>query len=205
MTTPIVPQPTMTATVTPALVLMASTLIKLAHPANPALHRAIDKCDRLHTQPWAYDGATGVLAITSTSQPNVIRYASPDSCDCPSPAGCWHKAAAIICQTVAASGIAPLAPLPLLDPAYVLEHADNDDGYEWLDEAEEPAAWADGRYGACQACGKPFTLRSLNPLCHLCDEQPEPAPPPVFRPVGMPKRVTISRPNSVYAAVAELV
>lgn len=120
-----------TIPVNPLQVNMAAMMLKSLHPI-PALHRALDRAMPvlLSETPWSFED--GTLAMVSKSHTNTIRYADADSCDCPAMAGCYHRAAALICQVLTAAGIHPIARLPLVAVP------DVDD----CDEAEDVARWA---------------------------------------------------------------
>lgn len=140
--------PTMQQTVTPTLTIMAASLCKLAHPGLGSLGRALDKAQaQLLVQPWAYDAEAGVLAIASKHEPGAIRHASVEDCDCPTSgqAVCYHRAGALLCQTLTAAGVFPVAPLPLIDPA-ALDEADcwqPCDELEAVDDSEVVVRWED--------------------------------------------------------------
>lgn len=98
---------------TPQLISAASLLVRLAHPGESSLHRALEKAEgRLMSQPWRVDA--GVLHIVSASQQNEVQLTDGDDCSCPTTRGvCWHKAAWSIVSTLAAAGLWPVADLPL--------------------------------------------------------------------------------------------
>lgn len=118
---------------TPELLLAASVLVRLAHPANCSLHRALDKAQaRLSTQPWRlYDGH---LEIVSASHPNQIQSADADYCSCKTTRGiCWHRAAWHLLAAIAGAGgiVSPALPLP--DMGAVDDAPDWDDYGHFLD------------------------------------------------------------------------
>jgi len=118
---------------TPQLISAASLLVRLSHPGQASLHRALEKAEgRLMTQPWRVDA--GVLHIVSASQQNEVQLTDGDDCSCPCTRGvCWHKAAWSIVSTLAAAGLWPVADLPL--PSV-------------LDDDELPASFLDGDFSA---------------------------------------------------------
>ena len=118
---------------TPQLISAASLLVRLAHPGEASLHRALEKAEgRLMTQPWRVDA--GVLHIVSASRQNEVQLTDGDDCSCPCTRGCcWHKAAWSIVSTLAAAGLYPVADLPL--PSV-------------LDDDELPASFLDGDFSA---------------------------------------------------------
>lgn len=99
--------------ITPKLATAASMLVKLAHPGDSSLHRALLKAEPLlMTQPWRIAG--GILQIVSASQQNETHKTDGDYCECPTTRGvCWHRAAWMMLSTLAAAGIDPIADLPL--------------------------------------------------------------------------------------------
>lgn len=99
--------------VTPQLATAASMLVRLAHPGDGSLHRALEKAEgRVIALPWRIDG--GVLCISSHSKPGQVRYCDGATCDCLTTRGvCWHVAAWHLISTLAATGIEPIADLPL--------------------------------------------------------------------------------------------
>lgn len=99
--------------VTPQLATAASMLVRLTHPGDGSLHRALEKAEtRLGTQPWRID--VGVLHVVSFSRQNDVHLTDGDDCSCKTTRGvCWHRAAWHILSTLAASGARPEASLPL--------------------------------------------------------------------------------------------
>jgi len=98
----------------PELLVAASMLVRLAHPTNASLHRALDKAqERLATHPWRlYDGH---LEITSASHPNDVHHADDTYCTCKTTRGiCWHVAAFMVLSAIAGAGgiVSPALPLP---------------------------------------------------------------------------------------------
>jgi hypothetical protein len=159
-------------TITLALATLAETLIRVALPSERSLHRALVRAQpRLFSQAWAYDRQSGVVAINSYSRPHVVHHASPDSCDCEAATGvCWHRASAHILQTIAAAGVAPLAPLPLTDPDALAAAADDADQAEYLGAAvDETTIWTDqGDDPGCEFVEEPEPVvapASAAPLC----------------------------------------
>lgn len=113
---------------TPELLIAASMLVRIAHPGNASLHRALDKAQgRLTSQPWRL--YAGHLEITSASHPNEIQSCDADYCSCKTTRGvCWHRGAWYVLAAVAGAGgiVAPALPLP--DMAAVddaMEYTDN--------------------------------------------------------------------------------
>ncbi len=104
-----VAQPTLTR----ELVTVAGLLVRLAHPGQASLHRAVEKAEaRLLELPWRVDG--GILQIASYSHPTEVHFASGDECDCPTRKGvCWHRGAWAVLSAIAATGVTPVASLPL--------------------------------------------------------------------------------------------
>lgn len=119
--------------ITPQLATAASMLIRLAHPENQSLHRALAKAEPLlMTQPWRVDA--GVLRIVSHSHPNQTHTCDGQYCECETKRGvCWHIAGWHILSTLAAAGVCCVADLPL--PAV-------------LDDDELPASFLDGDFDA---------------------------------------------------------
>jgi len=99
--------------VNPQLATAASMLVRLAHPGDASLARALEKAEvRLMTQPWRVDD--GVLHIVSYSHQNEVQLTDGADCSCPCVRGvCWHAAAWRILSTLAAAGVDPVADLPL--------------------------------------------------------------------------------------------
>jgi hypothetical protein len=99
--------------ITPQLATAASMLVRMAHPGDASLHRALEKAEaRLMTQPWRVDD--GVLHIVSFSHQNEVQLTDGADCSCPATKGvCWHAAAWRILSTLAAAGLDPVADLPL--------------------------------------------------------------------------------------------
>jgi hypothetical protein len=128
---------------TSSLVTLATSLVRIAHPELPSLGRALDKAmPRLLSQCWRYDVDSDVLAITSHSLPNVVHFATADSCDCETSKGvCWHRASALILHTLAGAGLQPVALLPLHDEA-ALDEADAWQPADELD-VDEVVRWED--------------------------------------------------------------
>jgi len=107
----------------PEVLLAASMLVRLAHPDNASLHRALDKASiRLSTHPWRLFDRH--LEITSESHPNQIQTTDGEYCTCKTTRGvCWHQAAWHVLAAVAGAGgiISPALPLPdmaAVDEAY---------------------------------------------------------------------------------------
>jgi len=120
---------------TPALLIAASTLIRLAHPTDASLHRALDKAqDRLMTTPWRM--AFELLDIVSASHPNEIHIATRTGCTCEARRTCWHMAALLIVATISATGVELVPALPLPNMVLMEDYADFD-AYagDFLDEA----------------------------------------------------------------------
>lgn len=109
MDAPIVQQ----TVITPQLATAASMLIRMAHPQNQSLHRALARAEeRLISQPWRIDA--GILRIVSFSRQNETYRTDGDYCECVTKRGvCWHRAAWMICSTLAAAGCYVVADLPL--------------------------------------------------------------------------------------------
>lgn len=107
--------PTKLEVVYAPVVQSTATFLQFLHTADSALKRALERAARwMPDAAWTYEVASGVLAITSRSQPRVVHYASVDGCDCPTTKGiCWHRASTLICHTLAGAGVYPVAPLPL--------------------------------------------------------------------------------------------
>lgn len=131
MTTPSLPH------TTPELLIAASMLVRLAHPTNASLHRALDKAqERLSSYPWRlYDGH---LEITSASHPNEVHHCDDTYCTCKTTRGiCWHIASWHILSAIAGAGglVSPALPLPDMEAM--------DDSYEpygnFLDYVPQPA------------------------------------------------------------------
>lgn len=99
--------------VTPQLATAASMLVRLTHPGDGSLHRALEKAEtRLVSQPWRID--VGVLHVVSYSTHNDVHLTDGDDCSCKTTRGiCWHRAAWMLLSTLAASGARPEASLPL--------------------------------------------------------------------------------------------
>ena len=99
--------------ITPQLATAASMLIRMAHPTNQSLHRALAKAEeRLISQPWRVD--TGMLRIVSYSRQNETHRTDGDFCECETKRGvCWHRSAWLIVSTLAATGCYVVANLPL--------------------------------------------------------------------------------------------
>jgi len=100
-------------TLTPEMAAAASTLVKMAHAGDTSLSRACDRAqERLFSQPWAI--VSGLLEIASISNPGDVRVTDGETCSCPTSKGCcYHVAGWLMLSTLAAAGIAPVAPLPL--------------------------------------------------------------------------------------------
>lgn len=125
--------------VTPQLATAASMLVRMAHPQDASLARALEKAqERLITLPWSVDG--GVLCISSHSTPGQVHFCDGDTCDCLTTRGvCWHKGAWHLVCTLAATGIIPVASLPLLSPAAMRQIEDGDFPGDFLDTIDELA------------------------------------------------------------------
>ena len=103
-----------TRTLTTETVTVAAMLVRISHAQNKSMQRALSNAEtRLLELPWRVDG--GVLAITSHSTPGHVHYTDGDKCDCLASARhiCWHRAAFLLLATIAATGVAAVAPLPL--------------------------------------------------------------------------------------------
>jgi hypothetical protein len=102
-----------TRTVTPEMLTAASMLVRIAHPADASMARALGKAEqRLIDLAWTID--CGILQIASHSHPTDVNSTDGESCTCPTSRGCcYHRAAWFILSTIAASGIIPVAPIPL--------------------------------------------------------------------------------------------
>jgi hypothetical protein len=119
---------------TPQLISAASLLVRLAHPGEASLHRALGKAEeRLMMQAWRVD--SGILQIASHSNPQDVHSTDGVECTCPTSRGvCYHIAAWHILSALCAAGVAPVADRPL--PAA-------------LDEDEQPASsFLDGPFDA---------------------------------------------------------
>lgn len=120
------------AQTTPALLIAAGTLVKLAHPGDASLARALDKAqDRLLTHPWrvVFDH----LEIVSASHPNEVHISDGAYCSCKTVKGvCWHRASWMLIATVRATGVQLQPALPLPDMDALEDAADYDDG-DFLD------------------------------------------------------------------------
>jgi hypothetical protein len=125
------------------LLTAAAALIRLAHPADASLHRALVKAEsRLMLHPWRMAG--GWLEITSESHPNTIHMANRGGCTCrvdmPWARGiCWHRAAAALLDVIAATGHELLPALPLPDMALMEDYGDYDPNADFLDQ---PIKWS---------------------------------------------------------------
>ncbi len=119
--------------INPQLATAASMLVRLGHPTNTSLHRALARAEeRLISQPWRVDA--GVLKIVSFSKQNEIQETDGEYCTCECKRGvCWHVASWLIVSTLAAAGLLAVADLPL--PAV-------------LDDDELPASFLDGDFDA---------------------------------------------------------
>jgi hypothetical protein len=120
------------------VVTTASCLIRLAHPDDTSLHRALIKAGaRLMTHPWAY--ANGQLEITSHSHPNEIHVATRTGCTCEAFGLCWHIAAVSIISTIAAAGLELVPVLPLPNMILAEDYGDYDPYGSFLDQ---PIIWS---------------------------------------------------------------
>lgn len=140
--------------VTPQLATAASMLCRLSHPGDGSLHRALEKAEtRIIALPWRIDG--GVLCISSHSAPGQLHFCDGVTCDCLTTRGvCWHVAAWHLISTLAATGIEPVADLPL--PSVT-----NDD--------DLPSSFLDGDFSAFDDTSlllpaAPVVARRLEPL-----------------------------------------
>jgi hypothetical protein len=117
----------------------ASMLVRMAHPQNQSLHRALAKAEqRLVELPWSVDG--GVLCISSHSAPGQVHFCDGDTCDCLTTRGtCWHNAGFMILSTLAATGIIIAAPLPLPRPEVYRQIEDGEYFGDFLDSLDEQA------------------------------------------------------------------
>ena len=127
----------MITTVNAQIVTAASMLVRLAHPADQSLHRALAKAEeRLLTLPWNVE--SGILCIQSHSHPGDIHMTDGEICDCLTRRGvCWHIASWKILSTLAAAGIMPVAALPLPAGYAAVEADDYPEGF--LDSLPEDA------------------------------------------------------------------
>lgn len=102
-----------TRAVNAEMITAASMLVKLAHPGDASLGRALAKAEeRLLAQPWRVDA--GILQIASHSHPSDVHCTDGDTCTCPTTRGtCYHIAAWLVLSAIAASGVMPVAALPL--------------------------------------------------------------------------------------------
>jgi len=109
-----------------------SMLVRIAHPADASMARALGKAEqRLIDQAWTI--TCGILQIASFSHPTDVNATDGLECSCPTSKGvCYHRAAWFILSTIAASGINPVAPIPL--PLCVAEGDD------------EPGSFLDGDF-----------------------------------------------------------
>jgi hypothetical protein len=103
------------STLTPQLLIAASTLLRLAHPTDASLSRALDKAgERLMCLPWRM--CFEHMEITSASHPNEVHLTDGEVCTCKTTRGvCWHRAAYYIVSTIGAAGVQLQPPLPLPD------------------------------------------------------------------------------------------
>lgn len=105
------------ADISPPVVMLAATLVRMAHPTNENLHNALTKAEsRIFTHAWEVSG--GVLRIESESGVGTFRLTDGDRCDCPTKKYiCWHRGAHFILSVLAAASIAPLkaASVPLVE------------------------------------------------------------------------------------------
>lgn len=105
------------ADISPPVVMLAATLVRMAHPTNENLHNALTKAEsRIFTHAWQVSG--GVLRIESESGVGTFRLTDGDRCDCPTKKYiCWHRGAHFILSVLAAASIAPLkaASVPLVE------------------------------------------------------------------------------------------
>lgn len=109
--------------ITRELMVAATTLVRLEHPTDASLHRALVNAEaRLLTQPWAV--IDGQLTIASAHIPGEIYHCDDEWCECKTDHRrfwCWHRAGFAILSVIAAGGRMPVAPLPLPDVAQVDE------------------------------------------------------------------------------------
>ena len=123
--------------VTQELITAASMLVRLAHPGNPSLHRALARAEPLlMSQPWRVD--EGVLRITSHSTQTQTHKTDGTYCECECTRGvCWHVGAWHILSTLAGAGLHVVADLPL---PFALEDEElPGDFLDWFGPDEEPA------------------------------------------------------------------
>lgn len=153
---------TRTRTLTPELVTVASMLVRLAHPDDKSLYRALEKAqERLLTLPWTVE--LGILIITSHSHPSDVHLTDGDTCDCLTQRGiCWHRAAWHILSAVFATGASVIAALPL--PAGFHQLADDELPGDFLDSLADEDTFggtAEGwdSYGDVVPAPAPFRLQ----------------------------------------------
>jgi hypothetical protein len=105
------------ADISPPVVMMAATLVRMAHPENDSLRNALTKAEtRLFTHAWTVSG--GVLKVESDTKPGHFWLTDGDHCECPTRKYvCWHRGAYFILSVLAAANIAPLksASVPLVE------------------------------------------------------------------------------------------
>ena len=121
-----------------ALLTAASALIRLAHPDDASLARALVKAEaRLMTHPWRY--ANNQLEITSASHPNEIHVAGRSMCTCEARRLCWHIAGVWLINAVAAAGVELVPALELPNMQLIDDYANFDAYGSFLDE---PIVWS---------------------------------------------------------------
>lgn len=167
-------------TLTPEMAAAAATLVKIAHPGDTSLSRACDRAqERLFAQPWTV--AAGMLQIASHSTPGEVQVTDGIDCTCPTSRGvCYHIAGWLMISTLAASGIAPLAPLPLpavLDDDELPADSFLDGPFDAFEDDELTAPGDEGREWYSDEGGGDFEeVDSLEPVV------PVPAQPFRLRP-----------------------
>lgn len=107
--------------ITREMVTAASMLVRMAHADDNSLARALERAqERLFAQPWVV--VAGILQIASHSHPTDVHSTDGTDCTCPTTRGtCYHVASWMVLSTIAATGVHPIAPLPL--PAIVDDDA----------------------------------------------------------------------------------
>lgn len=133
MATTIVPAAMVARTrhITPDVLTAASLLVRIAHPGDASLGRALAKAEsRLIETPWTI--TCGILQIASHSHPSDVHCTDGNECTCETTRGvCWHIASWLILSTIGAAGITPIAPLPL--PSCILDEEVDDYPGDFLD------------------------------------------------------------------------
>lgn len=137
-----------TATITRDVIIAASTLVRVTHPTDSSMHRALGKAETLMLDmSWTIE--RGMLVIDSASEPGDVRRTDGETCSCPTSKGvCWHRAAWHMLSAIAATGLNPMAPKPLQLPAtfHVAEALDDYPG-NFLDSLAQDAATGWDEYG----------------------------------------------------------